>query len=217
MIVKKLPRLIELEGKTAQFLAKREELSAEDETRITLFLQGVKGTNSLSLLKVELVPFIRREWPGYRFLHHQFFRELELGILLAKATRWSLNPLVYVRGAILNLDFAGKSKFYRFILGGLSPNRTFVEYLALSHAVMTAISFIRLLPPDRPLVHPFWAAMQEIERNNEVQQQVQVRLLKDRELCKLPVTEGEKEDLVYRYRRIVEEHYANFLELLTRR
>ncbi|NUM35969.1 MAG: hypothetical protein HUU50_15605 [Candidatus Brocadiae bacterium] len=213
MRLKKLEKLKENEEKTKAFFAKKQDLDSEEQTKITLFLQAVKGTNLMSLSQFQLTPVVKEEWVGYRFFHNQFYRELELSTLLAKGTKWSMNPFLYTQASMLNTSFSLQAQVYQFLLGGNFKSRTFLEYLALSHAVMTVISFIRLLPPDRVISGPFWTAIHEIEKNNEVQQQVQVRLLKDeKKELSFPVSDEEKENIVYQYREIVENHFSNFLD-----
>ncbi len=213
MRLKKLQSLKENEEKTKAFLLRKKDLDAEDQTKIALFLQAVKGTNLISLSQFQMTPIIKEEWTGYRFFHSQFYRELELSTLLVKGTSWSINPFLYTQANMLNASFSLQTQVYQFLLGGNYKSRTFLEYLALSHAIMTVISFIRLLPPDRPISGPFWTAIQEIEKNNEVQQQVQVRLLKDeKKEISFSASEEEKENIVYQYREIVEKHFSNFLD-----
>ena len=215
MRFKKLEKLKENEERVKAFFAKKQDLDSEEQTKITLFLQAVKGTNLMSLSQFQLTPVIQEEWTGYRFFHNQFYRELELSTLLAKGTKWSINPFLYAQASILNANFSLQAQIYQFLLGSDYKSRTFLEYLALSHAVMTVISFIRLLPPDRVMSGPFWTAIQEIEKNNEVQQQVQVRLLKDeKKELSFSISDEEKENIVYQYREIVEKHFSNFLDFL---
>ena len=181
-------------------------LGPDEQTRICLFLQGVKGVNAGILAKVELQPF---DWLPYKFLHNQYFKEIELSTLLGKATQWSTNPFVYMEATNLNLYLFQHTGAAKYMQGFFELDRTFYEYLALSHAFMADVRFLPLLPAGVPLDAPFLSALKEIEEENGRQIQTQIRLLKD-----VPVSleREDKEAIIDEQWVRVEEVYNRFLE-----
>lgn len=170
-------------------------LGADEQTRICLFLQGAKGINATILAKVEFQPL---QWLPYKFLHNQYFREMELSTLLAKSTTWSVNPFVYLDATNLNLALWQTTGAGRFVRGVMKLDRLFYEYLAMSHALMAEIRFLPLLPPELPLDTPFLMALKDVEEENGRQIQTQIRLLKDLD-CGMERAEREQ---------VVEEQHA---------
>ena len=57
----------------AQDFFSRNDLGSEQETRISLFIQGVKTANAAILAKIEMQPFSRLP---YRSLHSQYYKEM---------------------------------------------------------------------------------------------------------------------------------------------
>ena len=151
-------------------------LGQDEQTRICLFLQGVKGINAAILAKVEFQPF---EWLPYKFLHNQCFREVELSTLLGKSLSWSMNPFVYLDSTNLNFALWQQTEAGKYMQGFLQADRTFYSYLALSHAFMAEIRFLPLLPTQLALDTPFLSVLKEIEEENGRQIQTQIRLLKE--------------------------------------
>ncbi len=183
-------------------------LGPEEQTRISLFLQGIKNNNALIVSRIE---FQSVNWVAYNFLHKQWFKELELSTLLFRTTKWSTNPFLYMDVARLQMDFWQKARLNDYLTGFFSLDRRFYEYLALSHAFLSEIRFISLLPPDTKLEDPFLMALYDIEIEHGRQIQTQIRLLKDMETS-LPIKEKEK--VVERQRNLVAEHYCNLLASL---
>ncbi len=183
-------------------------LGPDEQTRICLFLQGVKSINATILAKVEFQPF---DWLPYKFLHNQYFKEIELSTLLGKATQWSSNPFVYMEATNLNLFLVNHTGAARYMQGFFELDRTFYEYLALSHAFMADVRFLPLLPASIPLDSPFLSALKEIEEENGRQIQAQIRLLKD---VPVPLEREEKEAIIEQQWGRVEEVYDRFLEEL---
>ena len=181
-------------------------LGPDEQTRICLFLQGVKGINASILAKVEFQPF---EWLPYKFLHNQCFKEVELSTLLGKSTQWSVNPFVYLDATNLNLALWQETEAGRYMQGFLQVDRPFYEYLALSHAFMADIRFLPLLPPELPLDTPFLAALKEVEEENGRQIQTQIRLLKE---LAVDIEQEEKEHIIEEQHAVVR---ALFDRLLT--
>jgi hypothetical protein len=165
-------------------------LQADEQTRITLFLQGIKSINATILARVEFQPF---EWLPYKFLHNQYFKEVELSTLLGKGTSWSTNPFVYLDATNLNLALWQQTGAAKYMHGFIQADRTFYEYLALSHAFMADIRFLPLLPASMSLDTPFLSAVKEVEEENGRQIQTQIRLLKDMEV---DLSHQEKEETV---------------------
>lgn len=151
-------------------------LGADEQTRITLFLQAVKSINATILARVEFQPF---EWLPYKYLHNQYFKEIELSTLLGKGTSWSANPFVYLDATNLNLTLWQATRASRFMSGFLRADRNFYDYLALSHAFMSEVRVLPLLPVTLPLNTPFLSALKEVEEENGRQIQTQIRLLKE--------------------------------------
>lgn len=180
-------------------------LGADEETRISLFLQGVKGINATILAKIEFQPF---EWLPYKFLHNQYFKEIELSTLLGKGTSWSTNPFVYLNATNLNLLLWQQSEAAKYMHGFLQIDRTFYEYLALSHAFMSDIRLLPLLPTQMNLDTPFLSAVQEIEEENGRQIQTQIRLLKE---LQVDLTQQEKEAIIEDKRRAVADLFDRLL------
>lgn len=172
-------------------------LTGDDKTRICLFLQSVKSTNAAILSKIEFQPF---EWLPYKYMHTQYFKDIEQSTLLAKATEWSLNPLLYMDATRINLNLWQKADVNRFMGGIFEVNKDLYEYLALSHAFMSEIRILSFLPPDYDLGDPFIHCLQEIDEENGRQIQIQVRMLKDMDI---ELTEDEKENIVEHARSTV--------------
>lgn len=180
-------------------------LEAEAQTRISLFLINLKQANAMQLAKNELQPM---DWRPYTLLHRQYFKEMELATLLQRSTQWSLNPLTYMGASQISMKFWSSIKAYQFMTNGLSQDRTFFEYLALSHAFMSEVRFVPLFSSDYSLENQFYAALYAIENENGRQIQTQIRFLKEMEL---PLTRNEKEKIVDEKRRMVAGLFAELL------
>lgn len=190
----------------AQDFFSRNDLGSEQETRISLFIQGVKTANAAILAKIEMQPF---SWLPYKSLHSQYYKEMELATLLNKATSWSTNPFVYIEASQLNLKLWQKAEIATYLHGFFAPDEIFYNYLALSHAFMSEIRILPILPPTKPLDTPFLSAIKEIEDENGRQIQAQIRLLKGLEL---PLSQDEKEQIVYHQRMTVQSVFCELLE-----
>lgn len=179
---------------------------ADQQTKISHFLINVRHTNAMILSKNEIQPM---NWLPYSFLHKQYYKELELASRLQKSTNWSYNLLIYAEAAQRNIDFWNKTGAHCFLMGFFSMDRTFFEYLALSHAFMSEIRIIPLFPADYPVNDPFMAALYDAEVENGRQIQIQIRLLKDMEL---PISRNEKETIINEKREIVAGLFENLLQ-----
>ena len=71
---------------------------ADLQTRIALFLGATTAINAAILAPAQVQGGATAALP---FVHGQYFREVEFASLLARVTRWSPNPLLYVEGAWL--------------------------------------------------------------------------------------------------------------------
>lgn len=191
-----------------EFIA-QQGLGPDAETRITLFLQGVKSINATILARVEFQPF---EWLPYKHLHNQYFKEIELSTLIGKATSWSTNPFVYLDATNLNIALWSSTGAARFMSGFLQVDATFYEYLALSHAFMSDIRFLPLFPSAMPLDTPFLNALREIEEENGRQIQTQIRLLKD---MQIDLSHEEKENIIESTREVVSGLFDRLLVEIT--
>jgi hypothetical protein len=132
---------------------------------------------------------------------------------LQKSTQWSLNPFIYLENSRLNVDFWNKTQAYSYLLGFFSLDRTFYEYLALSHAFMSEIRIIPLFPADFPLDNPFMAALYDAEVENGRLIQTQIRLFKDMDIS---LSRDEKEAIINEKREIVAGLFENLLESVCR-
>lgn len=180
-------------------------LQADEQSRITLFLQGIKSINAAILSRIEFQPF---EWLPYKFLHNQYFKEIELSTLLGKGTQWTANPFVYLDATNLNLAIWQQTHAARYMQGFIQADRTFYEYLALSHAFMADVRFLPLIPASMPLDTPFLSAVREVEEENGRQIQTQIRLLKDMDV---EMTHDEKEEVVDAQRAVVDALFDRLL------
>lgn len=181
-------------------------LTADQQTKISNFLINVRLTNAMILSKNEILPL---DWRVYAFLHKQYYKELELVTRLQKSTQWSMNPLVYLDGSRMNVEFWNKTRAYMFMSGFISVDRPFYEYLALSHAFMSEIRLIPLFPADLPLDNAFMAALYEAEVENGRQIQTQIRLLKDMDVS---LSRQEKETIITEKRIIIAGLFENLLK-----
>ncbi len=192
-----------IRDKAQQYFADN-PLSTDDKTRISLFLQSVKSTNAAILSKIELQPF---DWLPYKYLHTQYYKDIEHSTLLAKATQWSFNPMLYMAATKINMDLWQNAEVTKYLSGFFEKDRTFYEYLALSHAFMSELRILTLFPHDFDLNDPFIHCLHEIDQENSRQIQTQVRMLKDMDI---ELSDEEKQNIVDSMRRII----ANALEEL---
>lgn len=199
---------IEIRKRAMEFFRKQ-EIGPDTQTRISLFLQGVKSTNATILSRVEFQPM---DWVPYKFLHNQCYKEVELTTLLGKSTTWSNNPMVFLAATQLNLSVWQETGAARFMHGMFKVDRTFYEYLALSHAFLSVIRIIPLLSVQISFNTPFLAALKEIEDENGRQIQTQIRLLKDMEI---DLSLAEKEHIIECQRNIVEQLFTRLLSEVT--
>ncbi len=192
-----------IRDKARQYFADN-PLSTDDKTRISLFLQSVKSTNAAILSKIELQPF---DWLPYKYLHTQYYKDIEHSTLLAKATQWSFNPMLYMAATKINMDLWQNAEVTKYLSGFFEKDRTFYEYLALSHAFMSELRILTLFPHDFDLNDPFIHCLHEIDQENSRQIQTQVRMLKDMDI---ELSDEEKQNIVDSMRRII----ANALDEL---
>ncbi len=198
-------KLEEVKNKLAAQFAQNLPTS-EQETRICLFLQNIHSANAAILAKIE---FQQLAWQPYLYLHEQLYKNAEFITLLGKATKWTMNPLVYMEATQLNLMFWQKARFSQHILGFFQVNQQFYEYLALSHALWSVIRFVPLFPPSLDLhQNPFLSTLNQIEEENGRQIQVQIRLLKD---MPVSLSVSQKEELLEKERIVVSEVFYSLL------
>lgn len=182
---------------------------AEDQSRITLYLQAVKGLNASVLAKLEWQPV---DWLPYRFLHGQYYREMELSTLLGRATQWSSQPMIYMEAATLSMDLWSRTEAAQYLPGFFEVDKRFYSYLALSHAFMSVIRFLPMLPPSMDLdSDPFLSALKAIEDENGRQIQTQIRMLKDLDAG---LSRQERERIVEEQRERVEGSFAQLLGVI---
>ncbi len=199
-----------IRDKARQYFAEN-RLSSDDKTRISLFLQSVKSTNATILSKIELQPI---DWLPYKHLHTQYYKDIEHSTLLAKATAWSFNPMLYMEATQINLNLWQNAEITKYLGEFFDKNQTFYEYLALSHAFMSELRILALLPPDFDLNDPFIHCLHEIDQENSRQIQTQVRMLKDMEIT---LSDEEKQNIVDSMHSIIADAFDELLAAIVKR
>ncbi len=197
----------ETKNRVKEYLAKN-ELTADEETSISQFISAVKGANVLALSKIYYQDL---NWAAYKYLHSQFFKDTELYSLLAKATRWSMNPFIYFQNMQFMQQFWQKTNLNTYI-GFVQQEEQFFNYMALSHAFKSEIRFIPFFPAQKKLDSPFLSTLYDIEISNGKQIQVQIGILKNMEVKSLNIEQ--KELIVRNHKKVVEELFYNFLNML---
>lgn len=200
---------VEIRQRAMEYFKQQQEFNPDTQTRICLFLQGVKSINATILARVEFQPM---EWVPYKFMHGQCFKEVELTTLLGKSTAWSSNPMVFFAATQLNLALWQETGAARFMGGMLKVDRNFYEYLALSHAFLSVVRILPLVSVQTRLDTPFFSALKEIEEENGRQIQTQIRLLKD---MAIDLSQQEKEYIIESQRQIVEKLFLRLLAEIT--
>ncbi len=201
-------KLIEIKNKAKEYFSKN-ELNADHETAITLFISGVKSANVLILSKIEIQPV---DWHAYKYMHAQYFKDLQLFSLLNRSTNWSYNPYIYYQLSSQTFNLWGTSNLNTYILGAFDLDAKFFRYLSLSHAFKTEIRFIPLFPSDLSLDTPFLSALYDVEVQNQREIQTQISMLKNIEVPSLTVEQ--KEEIVRNERQVVADSYVDFLKFL---
>ncbi len=182
-------------------------ISSKEETLFSLLLQGIKFFNMAVLAKIEVFPL---PWKVYRHLHNQLYKDAQLYSLLTRSTGWASLPHLYIQSHALNLDFFSSISPAFFSLEFLKEE-TFFKYLALSHACKAEIRIIPLLPPTLQFNTPFLEALHEIEVQNGREIQTQIAFLKNLEVS---FSLQEKEKILLEQKKIVENHFNNYLNLI---
>lgn len=204
----KMRELAEWKEKAANYL-KEHGLGEIEQTKMTLFLQSTKSANSLIVPKIELQKI---DWQSYKFFNQQMYKNMQSSYLLAKATKWTTNYMVYFKYSQIAASFWDQADIAKFITFNFTPDETGVklyEFLAFSHALLSEIRMTPIvvdLPADN-----YISLLNDIEEDNGRQIQLQVRLLKD---MNVPLTLDEKEDISLAERTKVAEVYRRFLEFL---
>ncbi len=181
----------------------------EMETRIAIFLAAAKAINLPFLTMAGAAPATGLAWQA---LNTQLFRETEALTLLFRVTRWSLDPMVYMRSAQVTAPLYRECA--RAGLRGWPPTGegASLDALALGHALL---STVRVSPvvPARDAAHPFAVALLRIEQENGRLLQTQIRLLKDG-FPETPIPERER--ALAAHAATVEAAFSAFLESLSR-
>jgi len=185
----------------------RSGLDADAQTRIALFVGAAKTINAALLAPHVLAPSTTVAYP---FIHGQWFREIESASLLARVTRWSLNPLVYAEGAALVAPIW--REWSRIQASGAAFGDPAAAYaaLALGHALLARVRLAPVLPADVGELDPFVVAIRRIEQEGGRMIQAQIRLLKDGNAAEL----AGREQIVEDEQTIVDEAFARFLQWL---
>lgn len=180
----------------------------ETQTRVTLFLSAAKSSNATFLGCAQLLPVGDLVM---QFLQAQQFRELEFVTLLARVTRWSPNPLLYVAsGSIIAPLWAHWWAAPTIVPATAMPAGAERVYggLAFGHALLAHVRLTPAIPAGGDPLDPFVVALQRIEQENGRMLQTQIRLLK--EACtELPLEQ--REAIVEEKSKLVEAAFARFL------
>ena len=177
------------------------------QTKISLFVGATKNMNGALLAAGELQPA-----PGaaYPFMHGQYSRELEFSTLLARVTRWSGNPQVYLQAAAVIAPLWKEWYGIQGPLSSLDP-RSGYRGLAFGHALLARVRLAPVIPVKADELDPFVVAIRRIEQENGRMIQAQIRLLKE-----MPVSMSldERERVVEEEQAIVDEAFTRFLDWL---
>ncbi|MBP7001786.1 hypothetical protein [Amaricoccus sp.] len=175
-----------------------EGLTPAIETQIALFVCATKAINLpfLALAGAAVPP--AAAWPAmfggggdangpagvvWQYLNSQLFRESEAVTLLCRITRWSPDPLVYMRSAQLVAPLSAEAARSGFSRAGVSGRAgggetLGIEALAFGYALLATVRLAPALPAEDAAA-PFAVALARIEQENGRLLQTQIRLLKD--------------------------------------
>jgi len=183
-----------------------------EQTKITLFLQSTQLAKSVILPKVA---YQNMDWLPYKFFHQQFYRNSELSTLLARATKWTLDPFVYMKYWEIASYFSARTDLLKHFSLNFAMNDAAVqlyEFLAFSHALLSEIRTSPLVL-DLP-ENDYTRLLFELEEENGRQIQLQIRLLKG---IDLPLSLDEKEEIILSEREKVGAVFQRFLGFLCER
>ena len=181
-----------------------EGFTPELETRIALFLSASKAVNMPFLSMAEAAPATT---PAWQALNSQLFREGEAMTLLARTTRWSYDPLVYLQSNLLLSPLYAEAARTGFRGFPMRDGEAGLEAMALGHALLATVRLSPIIPPDR-VAEAFPLALLRIEQENGRLIQTQIRLLKDG-YTSVPVSE--REEIISGKIAMVEELFEKFL------
>jgi hypothetical protein len=181
---------------------------SDTQTGIALFLGATKSLNAALLAPAEWMP---ANTTAYPFMHGQYFRECEFGMLLARVTQWSTNPFVYSQAAALAGPLGREWLHIQLPPGPLYDGVAAYRALAFGHALLARVRFAPVLPANADASDPFVIALRRIEQENGRMLQAQIRLLKDSPVD-LPVAERER--IVEQEQAVVDGAFTGFLEWL---
>lgn len=182
----------------------------DTQTRISLFATAAKGVNAAFLGTLEMLPGMS---VAQEFIHSQYFRELELGSLLGRATTWTTNPVVYAEAQALAMPLWAALWAIQTPPGPLGDDRARLRGLALGHAFLARIRLSPLIPAGADELAPFVAALRRIDQENGRQIQAQIRLLKD---VPMALAVSAREAMVQEEQTRVDGAFARLLDLLAR-
>jgi len=117
--------------------------------------------------------------------------------------------MVYVEATQLNQRFWLEAGIYSYLFGTLAFDARFYTYLTLSHAMLSVVRFVPLLPPDMPVdSSPFVASLSRLEVESGRLIQSQIRFLKDMEV---DLDRDAKERIIEQQHSIVSGIFDEFL------
>ena len=185
----------------------REGLTAQMQTRIAMYLTGIRSAT---------IPALACAWtmPKYNLTAQafgsQFFRESEAVALILQATKWSSDPTAQFQTALACQPVmlsVGQAMMY-------APHnglRAAVHLLALEHALLATVRLAPILPNSSVMEEPFAACLLRIEQENGRQLQTQIRVLKD---GFEDISISEKEEIVAREGAVAKQSFLSFLRFL---
>jgi hypothetical protein len=165
-------------------------LTDKIESMIALFILNIKTSDLIIISRLE-ASFV--DLRIFKYMQNRFYRDLEQSQLLARSTRWTLNPVVYANLMFLGTKLWDETKIYEYINDFSEPVVIrFFKYLAFSHALTAQLRFIPLFPATTKLDTPFLQTLYEIELDNNRSIQTQIALIKNMEVPELSIEKKQK-------------------------
>ena len=186
----------------------RRGFDADTQTRISLFAGAAKSVNATFLGTLELAP---GKSVAQEYIHAQYFREVELASLLARATTWSMNPVVYAEAQALAAPLWAALWPIQLPPGPLGDEGARVRGLALGHALLARVRLSPIIPAGADEASPFVAALRRLDQENGRQIQTQIRLLQD---VPVGIEPAQCEAMVQQAQTLVDAAFGRLLQVL---
>ena len=178
---------------------------ATAQTKIALFVGTAKVVNAAIMFGFEMQPGAGVAYP---FIHGQYFRESEFASLLARVTRWSPQPQVYLEAASVTAPLW--LEWSRLCVDAFRVPAPRVMYagLALGHALLARVRLAPVIHEDADPLDPFVVAIRRIEQEGGRMIQAQIRLLQDGGVM---LDALEREKMIEERQASIDEAFARFL------